>query len=443
MAERKTDIDKPRTGKEPSKVQDGQKLGWLRRSAKRPKVVKRGLLASVLRPVALAIAVIILAYGATTLGTNYWRSYQRHAEHSQAAHEDRSFIDILLKPQFGADRVDLVIRDVDGKIRQVVASQRETDRFVNDTILMLDDERDRIKSAANADIDEIFDNAFADKQESVEAYADWFFEWKRSYIVLKETMTSAANRFIQAGEYESLSEAVENDVQDYFMRHYQDQVLKPELRDQKISRGLDQSVRRAHESYRRVIANGDLRLQLFLTRHTTSLKEIPADQAVTSVSLDWDAQKWKAPTYLMEDRAFDGIAGVGKAAAAGTVGALVLGPVINRVMARSFGMLSRRFATSLGTRIAFAEKGAVAGTLVQPAGGTAVGAVAGVLIGIAADYFINEADEAFNREKFLVANGEALDATIELWKGKVKANVNGAIDRWFDDARSGVVLAEN
>ena len=90
---------------------------------------------------------------------------------------------------------------------------------------------------------------------------------------------------------------------------------------------------------------------------------------MTNLRLDWDAQKWRAPTYLMEDRAFDGVAGVGKAAAGGTVGALVLGPVMTRVMARTFGMLSRRFAVAFSTRLALAEQGAVAGTLVQPAGG--------------------------------------------------------------------------
>ena len=79
---------------------------------------------------------------------------------------------------------------------------------------------------------------------------------------------------------------------------------------------------------------------------------------MTNVKLDWDAQKWKAPTYLMEDRAFDGVVGVGAAAAGGTVGALALGPAINRVLAQSFAQLSRRVATSLGTRLAFAQQGA-------------------------------------------------------------------------------------
>ncbi len=186
-----------------------------------------------------------------------------------------------------------------------------------------------------------------------------------------------------------------------------------------------------------------MRLQLFLAKHTRHLADIPADKKLTGTKLDWDSQKWKAPTYLMEDRAFDSIAGLGVAAGGGTVGALVLGPAMNRVMARSFGALSRRFVTTFGARLALAEQGAVAGTLVQPAGGQIVGAIAGVLVGVAADYFINEAQKGFNRDKFIEANREALDSTIETWKAKLKGNLHAAVDRWFDDARSAVILASN
>ena len=30
--------------------------------------------------------------------------------------------------------------------------------------------------------------AFQDREQAISAYADWFFEWKRSYVVLKETI---------------------------------------------------------------------------------------------------------------------------------------------------------------------------------------------------------------------------------------------------------------
>ena len=334
-----------------------------------------------------------------------------------------------------SDPVDLVVKDVDGTLHKVVASKSEADKFVNDTILMLDDERAQIKKAAHDDLDRAFAQAFQDREQAVSSYADWFFEWKRSYVVLKESLTSAVTRFFEAGKYELLTEAIEADVKDYFLRNYKEQVLKPELRDQTITQGVEQAARHAHDSYRRVIANGDMRLQLFLAKHTSHLEDIPAATPMTNVKLDWDAQKWKAPVYLMEDRAFDGVAGIGAAAAGGTVGALALGPALNGVLAQSFGQVSRRFVTSLGTRLAFAEQGAVAGTMVQPMGGQVIGAAIGVAIGVVADYLSNAANEAFNRDEFVAANNQALDATIATWKATLTANIDTAIDKWFDDAR--------
>ena len=94
-------------------------------------------------------------------------------------------------------------------------------------------------------------------------------------MVLKETISSAITRVFEAGKYESVNEAVEADVKDYFLRNYKEQVLKPELRDETITKGVEQAVRHAHDSYRRVIANGDMRLQLFLAKHTDHLEDIP------------------------------------------------------------------------------------------------------------------------------------------------------------------------
>jgi hypothetical protein len=413
-----------------------------RSRAARVKVVKPSALGMLLRPIGIAVALVLSAYALVSLGTTFYRSYHRHADHSAAVHPDKSVFDIFFGGKsLPPDAVDLVIKDIDGSLHKVVASKSEADKFVNDTILMLDEERARIKQIAHEDLDRSFVLAFQDREQAISAYADWFFAWKRSYVVLKETISSALSRFFETGKYESLNEAIEADVKEYFLRNYKEQVLKPELRDQVIAKGVEQAARHAHDSYRRVIANGDMRLQLFLAKHTSHLEDIPSAKPVTGVTLDWDAQKWKAPVYLMEDRAFDGIAGIGAAAAGGTVGALALGPAINTVLARSFGQLSSRVATSLGTRLALAQQGAVAGTMVQPMGGQVVGAALGVAIGAGVDYLANEANEAFNRESFVAANEEALDATIATWKSGLKANVDTAIDKWFDDARAAVVLA--
>jgi hypothetical protein len=426
-------------GEVPAKRPAKSRRGWF---ARREKVVRPSALGMLLKPIGISIAVVLSTYALVSLGTTFYRSYYRHLDQTAAVHPDKSVLDIFFPDRsLPPDAVDLIVKDVDGSLHKVVASKSEADRFVNDTILMLDDERARIKQVAHEDLGRTFALAFQDREQAINSYADWFFAWKRSYVVLKETIASAITRGMEAGKYESLNEAIEADVNDYFLRNYQEQVLKPELRDAIITKGVEQAVRHAHDSYRRVIANGDMRLQLFLAKHTDHLEDIPSSTPMTNVKLDWDAQKWKAPTYLMEDRAYDGIAGLGAAAAGGTVGALALGPAFDSVLAQSFGQISRRVATSLGTRVALAEQGAVAGTAVQPMGGQVVGAALGVVIGAAVDYLSNAANEAANRDSFVAANEQALDSTIATWKSSLEANVDTAIDKWFDDARASVVLA--
>ena len=429
------DVAIPRGKNKPTKAESKPRFS-------REKIVKQSALGALLRPVGISVALVLSAYALVSLGTTFWRSYERQLDHSAPIHADRSVLDVFFgDASLPPDAVDLVVKDVDGTLHKVVASKSEAGKFVNDTILMLDDERARIKQVAHEDIDRAFALAFQDRDQAISGYADWFFEWKRSYVVLKESLVSAITRFFEVGKYESLTEAIEADVKDYFLKNYKEQVLKPELRDQTVTQGVEQAARHAHDSYRRVIANGDMRLQLFLAKHTSHLEDIPASTPATKVKLDWDAQKWKAPVYLMEDRAFDGIAGLGAAAAGGTVGALALGPSLNALLARSFGQLSRRFVTSLGTRLAFAQQGAVAGTLVQPMGGQVIGAAVGVMIGVVVDYLGNAANEAFNREEFVAANSQALDVTIATWKSGLEANIDTAIDAWFDDARASVVLS--
>jgi hypothetical protein len=426
-------------GEVPAKRPAKSRRGWF---ARREKVVRPSALGMLLKPIGISIAVVLSTYALVSLGTTFYRSYYRHLDQTAAIHPDKSVLDIFFPDRsLPPDAVDLIVKDVDGSLHKVVASKSEADRFVNDTILMLDDESARIKQVAHEDLGRTFALAFQDREQAINSYADWFFAWKRSYVVLKETIASAITRGMEAGKYESLNEAIEADVNDYFLRNYQEQVLKPELRDAIITKGVEQAVRHAHDSYRRVIANGDMRLQLFLAKHTDHLEDIPSSTPMTNVKLDWDAQKWKAPTYLMEDRAYDGIAGLGAAAAGGTVGALALGPAFDSVLAQSFGQISRRVATSLGTRVALAEQGAVAGTAVQPMGGQVVGAALGVVIGAAVDYLSNAANEAANRDSFVAANEQALDSTIATWKSSLEANVDTAIDKWFDDACASVVLA--
>ena len=112
------------------------------RRARREKVVKESALGALLKPIGISLALVLIAYALLSLGTTFWRSYQRHMDHTAAVHADNSVLDILFgTSDLPSDPVDLVVKDVDGTLHKVVASKSEADKFVNDTILMLDDER--------------------------------------------------------------------------------------------------------------------------------------------------------------------------------------------------------------------------------------------------------------------------------------------------------------
>src|SRR5262245_17633618 len=111
---------------------------------RREKVVKQSWLSHLLRPIGIALALILSTYALMSLGTTFYRSYQRHIEHTAAVHKDNSILDIFFPDQtLPSDAVDLVVKDVDGNLHKVVVSKSATDQFVNDTILMLDAERAR------------------------------------------------------------------------------------------------------------------------------------------------------------------------------------------------------------------------------------------------------------------------------------------------------------
>lgn len=410
----------------------------------RIKIKKYGFLGAFSRPIGIALALLILGWGTLSIGTSYYRSYQRHVEYSQATHSDDSYLTVLLGmagPALSTGETKFVYRDINGKLHRVVAAKSAVDQFVNKTLVELDNERDQILLRVKSDMDEIFKQVFADRNEVIGDYADWFFEWKRSYVILKEALKSSAGRLLQTGRYESLKEAVERDIKDYFMKNYNQRVLKPESRDRLIALKMDGLVRRAHERYKRAITRSDQYLQSFLAAHTRVLEDFPSGQKATELVLDWDAQKWKTPIYMVEDRAFDGIVGVGSVAVGGTFGALALGPLMSRTVAASFATLSRGVVTSMGSRIALAEGGAVVGTAAAPGVGTAVGTAAGLALGAAADYYMNLRRKKKGRDDFIKTNGKALDLTIDQWKSKLNGNVGHAVNRWFEDARAGVILS--
>ncbi len=391
------------------------------------------------RTLALGLVLVVAGAVAASVGGTFVTSLMRHLEHSRAVQPDGSFARVLNAIAGPPRDTGLVYRRADGQVQRLLVEQSEADRFVNETLLTFAAERSAAKAAASAELAAMFASAFGNGDEAINAYADWFYEWKRSYVLMKEATVSTVSHLLEVGEVEPLSTAVERDLKTYFLRHYSEQVLRPQVRDP-----IRQRVWRRRRGARMnaiwpVWRPAICACNFFWNAPDGLLSTRAQSSALTQVSLDWDAQRFQAPTYLMEDRAFDAVTGLGTVAVAGTIGAFALKTVIELAAARGLATFSHRAASAMAARLALAEAGAAAGALspLGPVGGAVVGGV----VGLAIDYGINEASEALGREAFVQANQTALAATVDSWQRIMEISLHEAIDVWYDDARDAIAVA--
>lgn len=225
-----------------------------------------------------------------------------------------------------------------------------------------------------------------------------------------------------------------HEIEAYFIRHYRLFVLKPEIRDAVIARGLEAAVKRAHASYLRVVANVDLRLQLFLARHTELLDAGKAT-AIRSLKLDWDAQAFKAPRYALEDQALRALYRGAQVVGVSALIAHTVGPAIEARIAALFAAVAGRVMTALAPEITATLSGTALG-------GPFTGWVSGTVVGLGADWLMTAGVERFERPQFIAANREAVDATMATWREALTRHGRTAIEVWFADTRALVAARE-
>ena len=280
----------------------------------------------------------------------------------------------------------------------------------------------RAQEKARADLDAIFVNAFATRSDDLDRYADWYFEWGRSWRLLYEAITGAVQETLRMGFSQTpVNDAARHAVEDYLLRHYQEFVLKPGVRDPMIVAGVISTFRTANAAYRTALASLDSEIQAFLSREGVYVETV--DDKSVKVALDWDAEKWRAPRQNANDRFLEPVRTAGMVAG----GAFLLGPAIDRIAAPFFARATGQVLAS--TRMAVT--GATLGSI-EPGLGTAIGAAGG----LALDWGINAFQEWMGRDEFVVDNAAALDATIAAWKEKILPEIDRSIDVWFSDARA-------
>ncbi len=386
----------------------------------RPSTLRqRGGLAALLSPIGLACGIVIVGTAAIGAWNVYSASEARRLLHEQAVKPSGTHLKTPIHREIGDDRTEFVLRLGDGRLVRATAGKAETDAFVESMARYIQLARERAEVQANADLDRIFAQAFTNRDADLNAYADWFFAWGRSWRFLYEAGTGAMQEMTRLFFSRTpVTDAARNAAEDYLLRNYTELVLKPEERNDLIAGGLRRALTDAHEQYLVMVAGLDARVQQFLAEKTDHLEEIPAGSI--DVVVDWDAEKWRVPLYRAEDRFLEPVQTV-----AAIAGSAVLGGVIERavlpVLARSAGQLATAAEMTAG--------GATAGSI-EPGLGTAIGALAGTGL----DWALSAFREHTDRDAFTQENAAALDATITGWKARLLPDLLAPIDAWYADS---------
>lgn len=388
----------------------------------RPVIIRRrGAIGSLLAPIGMAVGLVIV--GAAGFGA--WNMYATSAAnrllHETAVKPSGTHLTTGIHRQIPDDRTEILLRLGDGRVVRATAGNAATGTFVDATARYIALARERAEAQAAADLDRVFAEAFASRAADLDAYADWFFAWGRSWRFLYEAGSGAVQEMARlVFSSRPATDAARHAAEDYLLRNYTDIVLKPAQRDSVIADGMRRALDDAHAQYLVTVAGLDARVQQFLAEKTDHLEEIPAGSV--GIVVDWDAEKWKAPLYRAEDRFLEPVQAV---AAVG--GGAVLGGIVERavlpVLARS--------AVRLAATAEMTAGGAAAGSI-QPGLGTVIGAVAGAGL----DWALNAFRAHMERDSFVAENGAALDATIAGWKARLLPELVAPIDAWYGDSEA-------
>jgi hypothetical protein len=386
--------------------------------------------AGILSPLTMASAIVLVGLAVIWVMPGLIDSSQQRTLHRAPVHVDGSTVRTHVIPALTVPKT-LIYRDRDGTLYRLLSDETEVNRFVNDTLIYIEAERGKISAETQRKIDELIENAFSDGEDSIARYADWYFEWGRSWSFLGEAAVGGL-RGLSANNVQGFSEAARNEVQASLIRSYERFVLKPELRNPVIEAGISQILAQAHARYLRTLVAIDDRVQLFLSQYTRHL-EVLDPLAKADLAIDWDAQKWKAPRYSADGEAFK-VAFRG-ASITGLI-AVTIGPIIERAIAQTFVAAAGRVVASLQPEI----YGFVAGSVVEPGAGSVGGLLVGAGGALAFDYAFNWQRERFGRAEFEQANREALKVTKAELSRALQRDLLGAVDAWFDDAQT--IVAE-
>ena len=163
-----------------------------------PQQVKKQVVKNygLFHPLGVATALLVGSYLLVTIGANFWHSYQRDLEYSKTRHIDKSVVEIFQRSFIPKDRVELVIRNYDGILEKRLASKSQLKAYIKARANEIEAADRTSRETVKQKMAALFDDAFQNKDADINAYADWFFEWKRPYVILKEAISSTTSRLV-------------------------------------------------------------------------------------------------------------------------------------------------------------------------------------------------------------------------------------------------------
>lgn len=381
----------------------------------------------VIRPIVAAAGLSIVALTSGWIGTRIIYSDRWIAPYREAVHVDGSTIAVPQREHLAGLRpgeVELTLADEQGRIIRVAAKRSALSSFQKEMLLFLLRMETDAKQRFGQEVAALFNAAFADSDADLDAYADWFFAWQRSWILMKEAILAGGSELLNLLSPAKIWEAVTARTRGYLMENYESRVLQPERRNRLIQQGLEAAFHKAHANYRTTVAELGQRQQAFIREHTRLLEAYP--KGSVTLGLDWAAQRWKIPAHHAEDRAekaYRSVAIMGASVGLGPI----LAPILNRVGAKVINRLAGR--------VVLARAG-------QLTGGALALETLGVslAIGLAIDWAANKIDERLSRESFVQEHRRALDETRRDWQQLALDQLSPVVSRWYADTRQAVVL---
>ncbi len=384
---------------------------------------------SIIRPVMVAAGISLVLLAGGWIATRAFYGDRWIAPYRDALHADTSSIAVLHRDALKDLRpgeIALTLDDGQGGIIRVAAHRTALREFEKEMLLFLGRKEAIAQQRFEQAVKGAFDQAFADSETDLAAYADWFFAWERSWILMKESILAGGSELLNLLSPAKVWEAVTARTRGYLMENYESRVLQPERRNRLIRQGLEAAFQAAHAEYRSVVAELGQREERFIRERTRLLESYP--KGSISLKLDWAAQRWKVPAHHAEDRAERAYRSVAVMGASVALGPL-LAPALSKVAANIINRLAGR--------VVLARAG-------QLTGGALVFETLGVslVIGLAIDWAANKVDERLSRDGFIQEHRRALEATRADWQQLAIDQLSPVVTRWYRDTRQAVVLTE-